>query len=114
MFVYTYKRKIEEIKRRISYRIICFHLIYRNVFPRIEYFLCSCCVSRYAIQLKESLRRDDDSNHNHNHNHNHDDDYINEFVLAYSGDVVEPDRFIRSGVVLNEKARETNRVRAKL
>lgn len=40
------------------------------------------------------------------------DDYINEFVLAYNGDVVETARFNLSGVVLNENARETRRVRA--
>lgn len=82
-------------------------MIYRNVFPRIEYFLCSCCVCyTYSFfHFKENHCDDDDDNGDH---------YINELVLAYSGDVVEPDRFIRSGVVLNEKARETNRVRAKL
>lgn len=39
-------------------------------------------------------------------------DYISEFVLAYSGDVDETALFNRSGVALNENARETRRVRA--
>lgn len=39
--------------------------------------------------------------------------YINEFVLAYNGDVVEMVRFNFNGVFLNENARDTlSRVRA--
>lgn len=42
-------------------------------------------------------------------------DGVNEFVLAYNGEVVDTARFSFNGVLLNEKARDTwNRIGTKL